>query len=38
MFMDMDELGVDDTNFLDVTQDLYNEREELIASWNNEQV
>lgn len=37
-FMDMDELGVDDTNFLDVTQDLYNEREELIASWNNEQV
>lgn len=37
-FMEMDELGVDDTNFLDVTQDLYNEREELIASWNNEQV
>lgn len=37
-FMDIDELGVDDTNFLDVTQELYNEREELIASWNDEQV
>lgn len=29
-FMAIDELGVDDTNFLDVTQDLYNEREALI--------
>lgn len=37
-FMTMDELGVDDANFIDVTQDLYNEREALIASWNNEQV
>ena len=35
-FMDMDDLGVDDTNFLDVAQDLYNEREELISSWNDE--
>ena len=37
-FMTIDELGVDDTNFLDVTQDLYNEREALIASWNDDQV
>lgn len=35
-FMAIDELGVDDTNFLDVTQELYNEREALIASWNND--
>jgi len=27
-----------DTNFVDVTQDLYNEREALIAAWNDEQV
>lgn len=37
-FMPIDELGVDDTNFLDVTQDLYNEREALIASLNNDMV
>lgn len=37
-FMTMDELGVDDANFMDVTQDLYNEREALIASWNDQQV
>lgn len=36
-FMEIDELGVDDTNFFDVTQDLYSEREMLIASWNDEQ-
>ena len=36
--MEMDELGVDDTNFVDVTQELYNEREALIAAWNDEQV
>ena len=35
-FMAIDELGVDDANFLDVAQDLYNEREALIASWNND--
>lgn len=35
-FMAIDELGVDDVNFLDVAQDLYNEREALIASWNND--
>lgn len=34
--MAIDELGVDDANFLDVAQDLYNEREALIASWNND--
>lgn len=34
-FMAIDEFGVDDTNFLDVTQDLYDERETLIESWNN---
>ena len=38
IFMEMDELGVDDTNFVDVTQELYNEREALIAAWNDEQV
>lgn len=37
-FMTIDELGVDDANFIDVTQDLYDEREALIAAWNNEQV
>lgn len=37
-FMAIDELGVDDENFLDVTQELYNEREELICAWNDEQV
>ena len=37
-FMQMDELGVDDSNFIDVTQDLYNEREDIIATWNDEQV
>ena len=36
-FMDMDELGVDDTNFWDVAQELYNEREDLIALWNSNQ-
>lgn len=36
--MAIDELGVDDTNFVDVTQDLFNEREALIAAWNDEQV
>lgn len=34
-FMSIDEFGVDDTNFVDVAQDLYNEREGLIESWNN---
>lgn len=34
-FMPIDEFGVDDTNFLDVAQNLYNERESLIALWNN---
>lgn len=33
--MTIDDLGVDDTNFLDVAQALYNEREDLISSWNN---
>lgn len=37
-FMDIDELGVNDTNFVDVAQDLYNEREKLIMAWNEEQV
>lgn len=37
-FMTVDELGVDDSNFMDVTQELYNEREALIDSWNSEQV
>ena len=36
-FMGIDELGVDDTNFIDVTQELYNEREALIAAWNDNQ-
>lgn len=31
-FMKIDELGVDDENFLDVTQNLYNEREEIIET------
>lgn len=35
-FMAIDDLGVDDTNFLDVAQDLYNEREALIAFWNKD--
>ena len=34
-FVPMDELGADDVNFMDVSQDLYNEREFLIASLNN---
>lgn len=34
-FMAGDELGIDDTNFMDVTQELYNERENLIDMWNN---
>ena len=34
-FMNMDELGVDDTNFMDAAQELYNEREALIDSWND---
>lgn len=33
--MEIDELGVDDTNFMDVSRELYNEREALIASWND---
>ena len=32
-FMMIDELGVDDTNFLDVTAQLYDEREALIENW-----
>lgn len=35
-FMAGDELGIDDTNFMDVTQELYNERENLIDMWNNQ--
>lgn len=35
--MTIDELGVDDTNFVDVAQELYNEREALIVSWNSEE-
>ena len=36
-FMQMDELGVDDTNFLDSTQALYDEREALISELNSMQ-
>ena len=32
-FMSIDELGVDDTNFFDVTAQLYEERETLIDNW-----
>ncbi len=32
-FMTIDELGVDDTNFFDVTAQLYEERESLIDNW-----
>lgn len=32
-FMSIDELGVDDTNFLDSTAQLYAEREQLIERW-----
>ena len=31
--MTIDELGVDDTNFFDVTAQLYEERESLIDNW-----
>lgn len=34
--MPIDELGVDDTNFMDVTKYLYNEREQLILEWTEE--
>lgn len=34
--MPIDELGVDDTNFMDVTEYLYNEREQLILEWTEE--
>ena len=34
-FMEMDELGVSDSNFLDVSQELYNEREAIIEAWND---
>ncbi len=36
-FMPMDELGVDDTNFRDVSLALYDEREALIDAWNEAQ-
>lgn len=32
-FMSIDDLGVDDTNFFDVTAQLYEERENLIENW-----